>query len=106
MLSVRVSFCPPFPSIVPQQQASTLRSHTAGVDAFKYPPQPLPTYRWKFETESLCYQGTHGILTWVLGIPGLILIAQLCPVVTACFLARNKHRLHTPEFLVGLGAGE
>ena len=55
--------------------------------------------RWKFDTETICYQGKHGILTWVLGIPGLVIIAFLCPVVTAVFLARNKRRLHTPDFL-------
>ena len=55
--------------------------------------------RWKFETETICYKGKHGTLTWVLGIPGLVIIAFLCPVVTAIFLARNKKRLHTPDFL-------
>ena len=60
--------------------------------------------RWKFETETICYKGKHGTLTWVLGIPGLVIIAFLCPVVTAIFLARNKKRLHTPDFLARWGS--
>ena len=46
-----------------------------------------------------CYQGQHGILTWVLGIPGLIFVALLCPLYTAWFLARNTHRMHDPHFV-------
>jgi hypothetical protein len=59
--------------------------------------------RWNFDTETVCYQGKHGILTWVLGIPGLVFIAFLCPVFTAWFLFRNKRRLHTSAFLARFG---
>ena len=55
--------------------------------------------RWMPNTNVVCYTGSHGILTWVLGIPGLVGVAFFCPVVTAWFLARNKHRMNEPEFV-------
>ena len=55
-------------------------------------PTPALSLRWKYDTESICYQGKHGVLTWVLGIPGLVLIALLMPLVTAALLARNRRK--------------
>jgi hypothetical protein len=47
----------------------------------------------------MCYQGSHAILIWVVGIPGLVFVAFLCPFVTAWHLARNHSRLDEPKFL-------
>ena len=58
-----------------------------------------PSFRWKYDTNVACYAGQHAILTWVVGIPGLVFFALLCPLWLAWHLARNEHRLGDPDFL-------
>ena len=59
----------------------------------------IPARRWKYDTTVQCYEGQHGIMTWVLGIPGLVFVALACPLWMAWFLGRNHHRLGDPAFL-------
>jgi len=56
-------------------------------------------WRWKEDMSVMCYQGSHAILIWVVGIPGLVFVAFLCPFVTAWHLARNHSQLDEPKFL-------
>ena len=37
-----------------------------------------------------CYQGSHAVLAYAVGIPGLILVALFMPIATAWHLARHK----------------
>jgi hypothetical protein len=45
-----------------------------------------------------CYQGAHAVLVYAVGIPGVVLFAIGCPLVSAWWLASNAHRLWEPHF--------
>lgn len=64
---------------------------------------PGGSLRWKYDTTVQCYQGQHGILTYVLGIPGLVFFALACPLWLAWHLGRNSARLGDPAFLARCG---
>ena len=53
-------------------------------------PHPYPP-RWKSDMAVTCYQGSHAVLAYAVGIPGLILVAFFMPVATAWHLARHKY---------------
>jgi hypothetical protein len=54
--------------------------------------------RWRLDYSLSCYRGQHGVLTYALGVPGLLLIALACPLVTAWWLAYNHDSHEDPLF--------
>ncbi|KAL6760624.1 hypothetical protein V8C86DRAFT_1057288 [Haematococcus lacustris] len=54
---------------------------------------------WQLDMEQRCFMGMHYKLALGLGVPGLLLIALGIPVVSAWFLALNRHRLYTDKQL-------
>lgn len=48
---------------------------------------------WSRDQSVECFKGQHGFLTYLLGIPGLLIVGLAIPLGTAVWFARNSDRL-------------